>query len=184
MSGVVLAPTPGTRGRLTIGLWLAAFLAVVGVALVGRVLGPEEPATRAAVAPAEPPEVRPTAAAPVRPPVDIVVLTSPAMANAVITSRDLSVRGYLVSGTGTIRVTLEARGNRIIDEATIEPALAFAERPTTGRHPQFEASFGLPNPRPNGRMIVQVALLDDRGQILDVVRRPFRVGPLVEVAKT
>ena len=110
------------------------------------------------------------------------MLSSPAVANASITTRQLAVRGYLATGTGTIEITLEARGNRIIDSATIEPALVFGERPTVGRHAQFEARFGLPNPRPNGRMFVQVALVDERGRIIDVVRRPIRVGPLLEGA--
>jgi len=111
---------------------------------------------------------------------DVIVLSSPAIANAEITSRELTIRGYLATGTGTIRVTLEARGNRIIDEATIEPELVFGERPTVGRHAQFETRFGLPNPRPNGRMVVQVALLDADGAIVDVIRRPIRVGPLLD----
>jgi hypothetical protein len=165
--------------------WLLVLISIAGTAAVGRLVGPG-PETRpaavnrpvtAAVDPANP---APVTAAAVAPMPEIIVLSSPAAANATITTRQLTIRGYLATGGGTIQVTLEARGNRIIDSATIEPTLVFGERPTVGRHAQFETRFGLPNPRPNGRMIVQIALLDPSGRIVDVIRRPIRVGPLLE----
>ncbi len=162
--------------------WLALLVSVVSVAGIGRLVGsgPEQAVAELVGAPLV---ATLPGGAPARAPMpEIIVLSSPAVANATITSRELTIRGYLAGGTGTIQVTLEARGNRIIDAATIDPALVFAERPAVGQHAQFETRFGLPNPRPNGRMIVQVALLDDEGQVVDVVRRPIRVGPLLEGA--
>jgi hypothetical protein len=67
----------------------------------------------------------------------------------------------------------------VVDDATITPVHPFADGRTTGRHSPFLVHFGLPNPRPNGRMIVQVAAYDGDGRILDLIRRPIRVGPLL-----
>jgi len=164
-------------------VWFLALAAVVVVAAAGRlVAGPPEPrVATVAFAPASRTAVV-TAVPAFAPPPDVIILSSPVAAHALVTTRELEVRGYLRNGSGTIRVTLEARGNRIIDQATIVPVLAVGERPTVGRHARFETRFGLPNPRPNGRMILQVALLDEDGRIIDVIRRPFRVGPLLEAA--
>ncbi len=174
----------GSRGRLVMGAWLIGLLIVVGAAIGGRLVesGDPNPAAAAIVlAPlGDASTTRPTASPWTTP--ELIVLAVPAEAGMTITTRDLEVRGYLKGGVATVRVTLEARGNRIIDDATIEPATAFGERPTVERHPQFTVRFGLPNPRPNGRMIVQVAAYDRDGRILDVIRRPFRVGPLLEGA--
>ena len=169
-------------------IWLLVLISIAGTAAVGRLVGlGSEPGPIAAVRPADSPATavdRATAdrfAAPVLAPMpEIIVLSSPAAANATITTRELTIRGYLATGGGTIQVTLEARGNRIIDSTTIEPSLVFGERPTVGRHAQFETRFGLPNPRPNGRMIVQIALVDPSGRMVDVIRRPIQVGALFE----
>lgn len=177
----------GDPARRPVVAWLLVLACVAGVAGVGRVVSPAGDAgARSAVAVgilAGPlPVLDAPAASPVAPMPDLIVLSSPATPNALITTRELTIRGFLPTGTGTIRVTLEARGNRIIDEATIEAAPALGEWPGAGRHRQFETRFGLPNPRPNGRMIVQVALLDEDGRIVDVIRRPIRVGALLETA--
>lgn len=172
----------GARGRAVMATWLLGLFGIVGVAAVGRLAESGEPASRTAVIVFESPArtAMPAPTAPAVPRPELIVLASPAEAGMTITTRDLVVQGYLQMAAGTVRVTLEARGNRVIDDATITPALAFAERSTVDRHAQFEVRFGLPNPRPNGRMIVQVVAYDGDGQILDVVRRPFRVGPLLE----
>jgi hypothetical protein len=178
--------TAGGRARAhyrrPLVLWLVILVTVSGVATAGRVAGSGPEARHVAPARTDPGAV--AASSPGRPqraPLpEMIVLSSPAVANATITTRQLAVRGYLATGSGTIEITLEARGNRIIDSTTIDPSLVFGERPTVGRHAQFETRFGLPNPRPNGRMIVQVALVDQTGRIIDVIRRPIRVGPLLE----
>lgn len=175
--------------RRPVAAWLLLLVSVAGAAGIGRVAGdePDQPsvvsagATDGARLPAAG-AGEPSGAAALIPLPEMIVLSSPATANAVITTRELAVRGYLATGSGTLQVTLEARGNRIIDSATIAPSLIFGERPSVGRQAQFETRFGLPNPRPNGRMIVQVTLIDESGQIVDVIRRPVRVGPLLEGA--
>jgi hypothetical protein len=162
-------------------VWVLALVTVVSVAAAGRlVAGPPEPRVAAVAIGPGPSTAVVTEVPAIAPPPDVIILSSPAAANTLVTTRELEVRGYLRNSSGTIRVTLEARGNRIIDQATIVPALAYGERPMVGRHPRFETRFGLPNPRPNGRMILQIALLDEGGRILDVIRRPFLVGPLLE----
>jgi hypothetical protein len=169
------------RGRTAIAFWALGLIAIVGVAIAGRAGDADTTSRTAAIVFASPthrgspdPTVAPFPAP------ELIVLGSPAEAGMTITTRELVVQGFVQSAAVTVRVTLEARGNRVIDGATIRPALAFAERPSTGRHPQFQVQFGLPNPRPNGRMIVQVAAYDREGRILDVIRRPIRVGPLLE----
>lgn len=171
-----------SRGHAVLLAWLGALLTVVGLAVVGRSSGTAEGPRTAAVV-FDPPAVQ-ASAAPVQattaPPPDLIVLASPADAGVTVTSRALLVRGYVEAAAQTVRVTLEARGNRIIDQTIVRPSLAFGERPEANRHPWFEVEFGLPNPRPNGRMIVQVAAYDRDGKLLDVLRRPFRVGVVLE----
>jgi hypothetical protein len=176
------------RGRAVTAAWLLGLVAVVGLAAVGRLAGAGDPESRSAAIAFEP-AVRgvtvvpaPVATAPAVATPELIVLASPSEAGVTITSRELLVRGHLRVAAETVRITLEARGNRVIDDATITPAPApvVAGRPSVDRHAQFEARFGLPNPRPNGRMIVQVAAYDRDGRIIDVVRRPFRVGPLLD----
>ena len=167
--------------------WLLGLAGVVGLAIAGRLTESGNPDARTPViafdasafeAPVAAPSTVPAPTAVPTP--ELIVLASPAEAGVTVTTRELVVQGYLQAAGGTVRITLEARGNRVIDDATITPMLAFAERPTVNRHAQFEVRFGLPNQRPNGRMIVQVAAYDRDGRIIDVIRRPFRVGPLIE----
>lgn len=174
---------PGSKpGLAALVVWAVALLAIVAVALLGRFTGSVDSGPRTAVVVFDPPAIPTTA--PVQattPPMpDLIVLASPADAGMTVTTRALQVRGYVEAAADTVRVTLEARGNRIIDDATVRPRLAFGERPEANRHPWFEVEFGLPNPRPNGRMIVQVMAYDREGNLLDVVRRPFRVGVVLD----
>jgi hypothetical protein len=57
--------------------------------------------------------------------------------------------------------------------------------PTDGvredRQPLFRAQFAIPEPRPNGTMWVVVTAYDASGVPLGGERRPFRVGPIVDV---
>lgn len=170
------------RGHGVLLAWMLALVAVVGIAVLGRFVDTVEPGPRTAALAFDPPVLpRPVEPAATSAPLpDLIVLASPAEAGVTVTTRSLLVRGYVQSAAETVRVTLEARGNRTIDQATVRPRLAFGERPEANRHPWFEVEFGLPNPRPNGRMIVQVTAFDREGKLLDVVRRPFRVGSVVE----
>jgi hypothetical protein len=176
----------GTRGRAVMAAWLFGLAGVVGLGALGRLAEPGEAGPRSAVIVFEPPTVAATpvpTASPVPTP-DLIVLAHPADAGVTVTSKELLIQGYLNQqfAAGPVRVTLEARGNRVIDDATVTPVLALGELPILYRHVQFEVRFGLPNPRPNGRMIVQVVAYDRDGRILDVLRRPFRVGALLEGA--
>jgi hypothetical protein len=178
---ILADPSSAANGRFAVTAWLIAFAGIVVLAAAGRLVsGAPEARTAAAIASPPATALRPAPALVTLP--EIIVLANPAVANATVTTRELHVRGYLRSGGGTIRVTLEARGNRIIDEATITPTPTAGAPRAIGRQARFETRFGLPNPRPNGRMILQVALLDDEGRLVDVIRRPFRVGPLLEGA--
>jgi hypothetical protein len=178
------------RGRAVLAVWLLGLLGVVGAAAVGRLAEPGEPGSRTAViafdlstSSATPDRAASTSDLPAP---DLIVLANPSVAGVTVTSRELLVQGYLRVAAGSVQITLEARGNRVIDDATLTPVPTVAERPTVDERPtidgraRFEARFGLPNPRPNGRMIVQVAAYDRDGRILDVIRRPFLVGPLLE----
>lgn len=185
---VAVAPErAGGRGGLPAVAWLAGLGAVVALGVLGRVAGPADVANRGAIVTFDPPPairvaVAPEAVAPAAPMPDLVVLASPAEPNLTITTRELRVRGHVAAGAASVRITLEARGNRVIDDVTVVLATASgrAGRAQPGTPRRFSASFGLPNPRPNGRMIVQVAALDRDGRLLDVIRRPFRVGALLE----
>lgn len=186
---VAVAPEPaGGRGGLPAVAWLVGLTAVVAIGVFGRVAGPPDGANRGAIVTFDPPppiragvgQALPQAPPLVAPMPDLIVLASPAVSNLTITSRELQVRGYVAADAASVRITLEARGNRVIDDATVVPALAPGGRPQADSPRWFSASFGLPNPRPNGRMILQVTALDRDGRLLDVIRRPFRVGVLLE----
>jgi hypothetical protein len=178
------------RGRATVAAWLGVLAVIVGLAIVGRLTDPGVATPRSAAIAFAAPLAGPTRApAPVAAAIlpsagELIVLTSPAAAGITVTTRELVVLGYVQSGADSVRVTLEARGNRIIDDATVTPGLARDDGPIASRLPRFEVRFGLPNPRPNGRMIVQVVAFDSVGRMLDVVRRPFRVGPVFDPGTT
>jgi hypothetical protein len=108
---------------------------------------------------------------------ELIVLTSPATGDPTITAVDLFVQGYLQGEAAAVRVVLEIEGAPV-DEWTVQPTLAFGERPSSTRHAQFLVRFGLPDPRPIGPMVVSAIALDRDGERLAVIRRPFRVGPI------
>ena len=167
-------------GRLAIAGWLVVLGGVIAVAVAGRMLTPEPRNAVIEFAARTDPLAPTTATPPPLPTPDLLVLSSPAYASATVTTRELLVQGFLRAPTGTIRITLEARGNRVIDEATMQSRVEGWRAPGVERLARFEVRFGLPNPRPNGRMIVQVAAYTPDGAIIDVVRRPFLVGPLLD----
>lgn len=110
---------------------------------------------------------------------DVVDLASPAPARVEVTTRSVSVEGAVLVRAARVEIFLEARGNRVIDHASVD-----VSDPHGGIRPElaptFSASFELPNPRPNGTMWVVVTAYDDRNLPLGGTRRPFAVGPLVE----
>ena len=111
-------------------------------------------------------------------PFQALVVTTPARSDDEITTRRLTITGYVVGVPMPVRVSLEARGNREIDSVvtmpTRSPDLARPQR--AGR---FQVTFDLPNPRPNGNMVVAVAIIGPDGLLIDGVRRRVRIGRIL-----
>ena len=142
---------------------------MAGVGVVGRDGDPV--AATAPIAPA----VAVATSAPVRD--HVIVLESPATQNATITTRTLVVRGHLPSGGGLVTIVLESSGNKTVSTQTIQPARLRGPAAPDGRS-TFLATFALSNPRPGGRMVIQVIAYDRRGMPFDSVRRRIQVGAL------
>jgi len=99
----------------------------------------------------------------------LIVLESPAQQLEVVTSRDLVVRGHLVSGTGPVLVALEtSRGESIVGK-TVGPMTL--PRPGFDPSPPFEVRLTLPNPRPSGTAVLEVIAYDIYGVTQDTLRR-------------
>ena len=98
----------------------------------------------------------------------LIVLESPATQPAVVTSRDIIVRGHLVSGTGPVLVALEtSRGESIVGK-TVGPMTL--PRPGFDPSPPFEVRLTLPNPRPSGTAVLEVIAYDFYGVTQDTLR--------------
>lgn len=183
---------PSRRGPLIASAWAIGLVALVGVgALAGGVTG--EPGSARGPLPvvaAEPdvaePDTGPSSPEPHWPPrrvtavvTDVVDLASPTPARVEITTRRVAVEGSVLVRATRVEIALEARGNRVIDRATVD-----VSDPNGGvrpvMRPRFSASFDLPYPRPNGTMWVVVTAYDERGMPLGGTRRPFAVGPLLD----
>ena len=173
---------PGRRGPFVARAWIVGLAALVGVGVLagtpasddGKVLGVDGE-VRAALAATDAPS-------PARVPVavtDVVDLESPAPARVEVTTARVQVLGSVLVHAARVEIALEARGNRVIDHASVDTS-----DPDGGirpdRAPRFDASFDLPYPRPNGTMWVVVTAYDERGMPLGGTRRPFAVGPLLE----
>ena len=170
---------PGRRGPVVAGTWGLGLVAIVGVGLLAGT-PVSTPAPRSALdAPSSEPE---THGPPQRLAVaagGIVDLESPAPARVEITTPTVDVLGSMLVRAARVEIALEARGNRILDHASIDVSNRDGGiRPERG--PSFQASFDLPFPRPNGTMWVVVTAYDDGGMPLGSTRRPFEVGPLLE----
>ncbi len=107
----------------------------------------------------------------------LIVIESPATTNAVITSPDLVVRGYVLSGTGPIDIVLESSGNKTLATKTVQPMSGSGALFSGGRS-SFSATFPLSNPRPGGRMVIQVIAFDHTGRPLESLRRRIRIGAI------
>jgi hypothetical protein len=104
----------------------------------------------------------------------VIVLAYPAVQNTEVTTRNLVVRGHLPSGGGSVAVVLESSGSKVIAIETVRPI-----RDPSGRRSTFSATFPLSNPRPGGRMVVQVIAYDRAGVPIDSLRRRVRIGAIV-----
>ena len=99
----------------------------------------------------------------------LIVLESPATQLEVLTTRELVVRGHLVSGTGPVLVALEtSRGTSIVGK-TVGPMTL--PRPWFDPSPPFEVRLTLPNPRPSGTAVLEVIAYDIYGVTQDTLRR-------------
>ena len=92
-----------------------------------------------------------------------------------ITTPRLTVTGYVAGPPTPVRISLQGRGNRIIETQVVEPTrdVAVTEPQRVAR---FSASFAVPNPRPNGEMLVEIALLAPDGHAFDVIWRYVAIG--------
>jgi hypothetical protein len=172
----------GRRGPFVAGAWALAVASLVSVGL----LTDEPPRDdRAAVAEASPvvsarplsslPSTRMGALLLIS---DAVALEAPAPARVEVTTDRLQVAGSMLVRAARVEIALEARGNRVLDQVSVNVAdLDGGIRPE--RVPTFAATFDLPFPRPNGTMWVVVTAYDEGGMPLGATRRPFEVGPLL-----
>ena len=173
----------GGRGPLVARAWIVGLAALVSVGVLaggpasdpGEVAGIDEEALTGAESPEAPSP--PARAALVI--TDVVDLGSPAPARVEVTTQQVHIAGSVLVHAARVEISLEARGNRVIDRASVD-----VSDPDSGVRPllspTFTASFDLPYPRPNGTMWVVVTVYDERGMPLGGTRRPFAVGPLLE----
>jgi len=160
-------------------------VAVVGGGLIGRLVGSEAP-RREAIDPLPAwlgPLVVPPSSGSSRvdprllTPASVLVVTAPARSGAEVTTRQLTVTGYVLGPSTPVRISLQGRGNRTIESVVVAPAPDPLEtRPQ--RVARFSATFDVPNPRPNGEMLVELALLTDDGQAFGVVWRYVQIGAI------
>ncbi len=156
---------------------------VVGVALAGGGVGDEAGGEVAAAVSAAPSVgaagsgdvSAPTTAPSLDPAFADVVMTSPARANQVITSRDLVVRGHVRESSWRVQVVLQSRSAEPIVVRTGGPMTRPGDRDRSpGR--TFIITLPLPDPRPSGPAVVQVVAYNTSGRAQDVVLRAIQIG--------
>lgn len=108
-----------------------------------------------------------------------VVVLSPAVQGAVITTRELIVRGYVRSSAGPVKIVVESSGSKVVAVRTVQPRGA-SSASDPGDRSHFSATFPLSNPRPGGRMVVQVIAYDMTGMPLDSLRRRITIGAFID----
>jgi hypothetical protein len=159
---------------------------VVGVALAGGGVGDKAgvdtaPAvsTAPSVSAAPSTDVRPAAADPsLDPAFADVVMTSPARANQVITTRDLVVRGHVRESSWRVQVVLQSRSAEPIVVRTGGPMTRPGDRDRSpGR--TFIITLPLPDPRPSGPAVVQIVAYNASGRAQQVVLRVIQIGELL-----
>ena len=156
---------------------------VVGVALAGGGVG-DEAGAESAAAVSEGPSVgaapstdvtAPTAMPSLDPAFADVVMTSPARANQVITTRDLVVRGHVRESSWRVQVVLQSRSAEPIVVRTGGPMTRPGDRDRSpGR--TFIITLPLPDPRPSGPAVVQIVAYNTSGRAQDVVLRAIQIG--------
>jgi hypothetical protein len=175
-----------TRSRAPVAalLWTAALVGIVAVGIFGR--SPAQPAAVGLIAVGTPD----TAANPgrsgpravlgtdlaLRDPID---LETPAVGPVTLTDARLTVLGKVLVHAARVEISLEARGNRVIDSGR-RARHADRRAPHRARQGPRPREFDVPYPRPNGTMWVVVTAFDAFGMPLGGERRSFLVGPIVE----
>jgi hypothetical protein len=165
--------------------WLGALVIVAGVAVMGGQngdatrevasrpsatdQGPAQAAVQAATAGA-------TATTTQAPPERVIVLRDPPMDDALVTTHDLVVSGYLTSGMGPVRVGLASRNGKALAFRTVEPTVI--GRVNGDSSPSFLVALPLVGPRDGSPMTIQVIAYDRHGIPLDVIRREVILGPV------
>ena len=172
---------PRSRGPLAAFAWGGALTALVGLAILGRAPDASPRGVAEASGPfasVTPSDAAVAQAAPADAAVDPIDLRSPAVGPITLTTPQLRVQGSLQVRADHVEISLEARNNRVIDHVTLDTT-----DPNGGlrrdHQAQFQVTFDVPNPRPNGTMWVVVTAYDSHGMPLGGDRRPFNVGPIV-----
>jgi hypothetical protein len=173
-----------SRAPLAALLWTAALVGIVAVGAFGR--GSARPVVVVVEAASTFPP--PTGRHPNNQPpllgtdlalADPIDLETPAVGPVTLTEQRLTVLGKVLVHAASIEISLEARGNRVIDSIDLD-----VSDPDGGirraQQARFEVQFEVPYPRPNGTMWVVVTAYDAFGMPLGGERRPFLVGPLEE----
>ncbi len=107
-----------------------------------------------------------------------VVMTSPARANEVISTRNLVVRGHVRESSWRVQVVLQSRSAEPIVVRTGGPMTRPGDRDRSpGR--TFIVTLPLPDPRPAGPAVVQVVAYNASGRAQDVVLRAIQIGALL-----
>jgi hypothetical protein len=162
--------------------WLGVLVIVAGLAVMG---GQDSDATREVASRPSATDQGPapgaasagaTAATTQAPPERVIVLRDPPMDDALITTHDLVVSGYLTSGMGPVRVGLASRNGKALAFRTVEPTVI--GRVHGDSSPSFLVALPLIGPRDGSPMTIQVIAYDRHGIPLDVIRREVILGPV------
>ena len=104
-----------------------------------------------------------------------IVLTSPALDEEVISTRELVVSGHLRESSWHVRVVLKAQNGEPIAVRTGGPMTLPGDRDRSlGR--RFEVLLPLSAPRPSGPAVVQVVAYDTSGRARGMVSRSIQIG--------
>jgi len=165
--------TRGRRFPMAIVVWVGVLGLVVGAAFVGQRAGDgQDPATApVAVASSQ-------ASVTLQEPQDPIDLLPPEIGPITVTTARLTVKGNVMVKASSVVVSLEARGNRILDSVTFnvsDPDGGIRPKET----PTFSAEFDIPFPRPNGTMWVVVTAYDSHLIPLGDERRPVLIGEIM-----
>jgi len=153
--------------------WLGVLALVVAAGFAGQRLEGSRDPTPAQVAVASP-----DAPAPLLEPEDPIDLLSPEIGPITVTTARLTVKGNVMVKAARVVVSLEARGNRMLDSVTFnvsDPDGGIRPKET----PSFSAEFDIPFPRPNGTMWVVVTAYDSHLIPLGGERRPVLIGEIM-----